>query len=214
MTQALLATQVLQELRRMITSGELPGGTQVVQDALAAQLGCSRVPLREALKVLEGEGHVTYHPNRGYFVTELSVTDLVEAYRIRALLEAEAITEAVGRLDDEALARVDAARLAVEVAAEGGDVARISAANRAFHFALFEVCGMPRLVRLIATLWDATDAYRSVYMSTPANLGHMTREHAEMVVALRRRDAAAVIALQAEHRENSVAAVTKSLSPR
>lgn len=214
MTQAPVTLQVLHELRRLITTGELPGGTQVVQDALAAQLGVSRVPLREALKVLEGEGHVTYFPHRGYFVTELSVADLVEAYRLRALLEAEAITAAVAALDDDDIAHIDAMRAAVEAAAAKGDVAAINDANRAFHFALFDLCAMPRLVRMIAQLWDATDAYRAVYMSSPSNLAHMAREHSQMVQALRDRNALRVVALQAEHRENSVTEVTKSLTPR
>lgn len=214
MTEAPITVQVLDELRRMITSGELEGGRQVVQDALAAQLGVSRVPLREALKVLEGEGHVVYHPHRGYFVTELSVADLEEAYRIRALLEAEALTIAVPLLSDADIERIDQLRLAVESAAGSGDVAAIAAANRAFHFAAFEHSAMPRLVRLIRTLWDATDAYRSVYMSSPSNLDHMTAEHHAMVAAMRDGDTARVIALQAEHRENAVANVARALQSR
>jgi len=79
---------VLAELRRFITTGRLRPGQQIVQDALAVQLGVSRVPLREALKILEGEGQVTYVAHRGYFVTELSLSDLLEVYRIREILEA------------------------------------------------------------------------------------------------------------------------------
>jgi DNA-binding GntR family transcriptional regulator len=74
---------VLAELRRMIARGEIRPGAQIVQDALADELGVSRVPLREALKMLEGEGLVTYRPHHGYFVTELSLADLLEVYRIR-----------------------------------------------------------------------------------------------------------------------------------
>src|SRR5674476_1570791 len=70
---------VLAELRRLITAGLLRPGQQIVQDALAVQFGVSRVPLREALKILEGEGQVTYVAHRGYFVTELSLSDLIEA---------------------------------------------------------------------------------------------------------------------------------------
>lgn len=73
---------------------------------------------------------------------------------------------------------------------------------------------MPRLVRLIRTLWDATDAYRSVYMSSAANLEHMTAEHREMVAAMRDRNSARVIELQAEHRENAVANVARALQAR
>ncbi len=87
---------VLVELRKEIASGALRPGEQVLQEAIADRLGVSRVPLREALKILEGEGQVVYHPHRGYFVAELSVADLVEVYRIRDLLEAEAVEVGVG----------------------------------------------------------------------------------------------------------------------
>ena len=91
---------VLGELRRLIVTGELKAGEQIKQDALAESLGTSRVPLREALKILEGEGQVAYHPHRGYFVAELSAADLVEVYRIRQLLEDEAVATAIPRLSD------------------------------------------------------------------------------------------------------------------
>ena len=88
MSESITAQEgVLRELRLQIASGKLKPGQQVIQDSLAASLGVSRVPLREALKVLEGEGQVTYHPHRGYFVADLSVADLVEVYRIRSILE-------------------------------------------------------------------------------------------------------------------------------
>ena len=204
--------QVLREVRQLIASGELKAGQQVKQDTLSAQLGVSRVPLREALKVLEGEGQVVYHPHRGYFVAELSVADLVEVYRIRALLEEEALTVAIPMMTDEDVDFIADLADEVRAAALTGDVAAISAANRRFHFAMFECSNMPRLVRIIRTLWDATDAYRSVYMASAINVEHMNAEHEEMLKALRLRDGALSIRLQAEHRENSVAAVSKIIS--
>lgn len=204
--------QVLREVRQLIASGELKAGQQVKQDTLSAQLGVSRVPLREALKVLEGEGQVVYHPHRGYFVAELSVSDLVEVYRIRALLEEEALTVAIPMMTDEDVDFIADLADEVQAASLTGDVAAISAANRRFHFAMFECSNMPRLVRIIRTLWDATDAYRSVYMASTINLEHMNAEHGEMLEALRTRDVELSIRLQAEHRENSVTAVSKVIS--
>jgi DNA-binding GntR family transcriptional regulator len=204
--------QVLREVRQLIASGELKAGQQVKQDTLSAQLGVSRVPLREALKVLEGEGQVVYHPHRGYFVAELSVSDLVEVYRIRALLEEEALTVAIPLMTDEDLEFISDLADDVRSASAAGDVAAISAANRRFHFAMFECSNMPRLVRIIRTLWDTTDAYRSVYMANSSNVDRMNAEHIEILNALRDRDVVRSIQLQAAHRENSVAAVSKVIS--
>lgn len=200
---------VLRKLRQFIATGALKPGQQIVQDALASQLGVSRVPLREALKVLEGEGQVVYHPHRGYFVADLSIADLVEVYRIRGLLEAEALTVGIPLLTNDDLELIEELMHQVEQATKTSDVAAVTAANRRFHFAMFDASNMPRLVRMIRTLWDATDAYRSVYMANPTNLNHMNSEHSEMLKTLRTGNVEKFIELQSAHRENSVSAVSK-----
>lgn len=202
---------VLGELRRMIVSGELRAGEQIKQDSLAEQLGTSRVPLREALKILEGEGQVSYLPHRGYFVAELSADDLVEIYRIRQLLEDEAVSVAIPRLTASNLQELERAMQAVEAAGEAGDIAAITAANRQFHFLLIEVAGLPRLTRLIRQLWDATDAYRSVYFAEPVNRIQVEREHRQIMDALREHDIPRTIALLNTHRDHAVKRVSKVL---
>jgi DNA-binding GntR family transcriptional regulator len=206
---------VLVALRSDIRTGDLGPGDQLVQEALAERYGVSRVPLREALKTLETEGQVVYHPHRGYFVAELSVADLLEVYRLRAILEAEAIRAAVPTLGDE---DVDAlAELAdqVDEAASREDVIAMTAANRRFHFALFDAAGMPRLSRLLRQLWEATDAYRALYFHEVANRERVAGEHADMVRALRARDAAGLVRLHDLHRDHSVGAVSALLeTPR
>ncbi len=199
---------VLATLRSDIATGVLAPGEQVVQDDLARRYGVSRVPIREALRILEAEGLLEYHPHRGYFVTELSVKDLVEVYRIRELLEAEALTMVVDQIADDDIADLDGLLAEVERATAAGDVTAITNANRTFHFAMLEACGMPRLIRLIRLLWDATDAYRSVYFMEAANLDRINTEHREMMTALRARDAGRLVAVQAEHRNQSAVAVT------
>ena len=209
MTSNTAQENVLQQLRLLIASGELRPGQQIVQDSLAQSLGVSRVPLREALKVLEGEGQVTYHRHRGYFVANLSVTDLVEVYRIRAILEDEALRVGIPLLTDDHLVQIEALASEVREASASQDVALISAANRAFHFAIFEVSGLPRLVRLIRNLWDATDAYRAVFFASTPNREHMNDEHDALLSALRQGDVASAIAAQHAHREGSVTAVSQ-----
>ncbi len=202
---------VLTELRRLLVTGELAPGFPVRQEAVAELLGVSRVPVREALKVLEGEGHVKYAAHRGYVVSELSVEDLVEVYRLRELLEAEAIRVAVPQLTDADVEAIAAAARQVDAAGRTGDLAGMTASNRDFHFQLFDAAGMPRLSRTLRQLWDATDVYRSVYFAGAGNRRHVKNEHAALVDALRAHDVRQSIALQKAHRDHSVSAVTAAI---
>jgi DNA-binding GntR family transcriptional regulator len=203
---------VLSALREAITTGALLPGQQIVQEELSASFGVSRVPLREALKILEGEGQVTYYPHRGYFVTELSVDDLREVYRLREILETEALTLAFEDLSPEDVAYIEELLDAVEASVAEGDVGAVTATNRAFHFAIFDLAGRPRLSRLIRQLWDATDVYRTVYFRDQDNLERIAHEHRAMIKALHNRNPDELIRIQDTHRLNSVAAVQSVLT--
>src|ERR1700716_4555762 len=88
------------ELRAAIVRGDLAPGTKIRQEATARELGISLIPLREALKTLASEGVVTYHPQRGYFVTELPNEAIRQIYEVRSLLEAETERNAVARIGE------------------------------------------------------------------------------------------------------------------
>lgn len=198
---------VLAELRRWIATGRLRPGEQVVQDALALELGVSRVPLREALKILEGEGQVSYIAHRGYFVAELSLADLLEVYRIREILEDEAVSIAVKQMTIEEVERLEEAAGDVRRAAEALDVATMASANRRLHFALIEACALPRLIRILQLLWDATEVYRAVYFTSEANRECVLTEHDLLVEAVKRGDAALAKTVLVAHRRNAIAAL-------
>lgn len=202
---------VLGELRRAITSRRLLPGEPVRQDALAERLGVSRVPLREALKILEGEGQIVYAPHRGYFVAELSMGDFEEVYRIRRLLEAEAARIAVARLTPADLAALEEDHADVVRASAEGDLATMAEANRRFHLGFLELSGLPRLVRLIRLQWDATDAYRALYYGGTQNRERVDHEHRAILDALRERDADRVVALLDEHRDHAIEALREVL---
>lgn len=197
----------LAELRRMIIAGDVGAGQPLRQDALAARLGVSRVPLREAFKVLEGEGQVTYEPHRGYRVAELSLADLLEVYRIRQLLETEAAHAATGRAGEATIQAMQDAAREVERSSAGAEILPMTEANRQFHFALFSAAGMPRLERLIAMLWDATDTYRFIYYGVPTNRQRVEAEHQLIIDALAARDAQLLIRQLDEHRNHAVDAL-------
>jgi DNA-binding GntR family transcriptional regulator len=204
---------VLDELRRLILTGEMAAGSPIRQDALAERLGVSRVPIREALRTLEGEGQVVYRPHRGYQVADLSLDDLLEVYRIRELLETEATLKAVPRLTSEDIDQLGQAQEDIEKAALAGDIVGMAAANRRLHFTVLEAAGMPRLTRLVRVLWDATDAYRALYYSSTENRERVHREHTAIIDAVRGGDAAQVVTLWDEHRAGAVDALRKVMTP-
>ena len=106
------------------------------------------------------------------------------------------------------------AQIAAEVASalQADDLLAITEANRRFHFAIFEAGGMPRIVRLLRQLWDASDVYRSVYFSDVANRASIVREHEAILDALRRSDGRALADAHDLHRGNAVAALSVELT--
>ncbi len=205
---------VLAELRRRIGTGELRPGQKILPEQIGEELGVSRVPVREALKILEGEGQVTYEPRRGSFVAELSLEDLRELYRLRELLEAEAIRSAVERLDEEMLARIAEALDEVDAAREAEDMAAYAEANRRFHLDLYKAAERPLLLRMIRQLWDASDAYRALFANTEEQRAAAADDHRAILAALRRRDAEATIAAQDRHRERALEVLARILGER
>lgn len=203
---------VLAELRSLIATGRMRPGERIVQDTLAHQLGVSRVPLREALKILEGEGQVTYVARRGYFVAQLSLSDLLEVYRIREILEAEAVRTAIPLMTADDLDLFEAAAQDVERAADAIDVSAMTRANRRFHLILIEACALPRLIWIIRLLWDATEVYRSVYYTDGVNRDGVNDEHRLLVEAVQARDVERTLFMLDVHRRHAIAALRPVLA--
>lgn len=205
--------QVLAAIRRRILTGELRPGRPIRPDRLAEELHVSRVPVREALKLLEGEGQVEYRPNHGYSLADLRLPDLVEIYRIRELLETEAGRVAAGRAIPEQL---DEMRAALEQMEALGDeeVAAMAIANRRFHFSLLEAAGMPHLQRHIRLLWDVSDHYRAAYYMDAVHRRQVRREHRRILDAAKRKDADALVAAMDEHRRNAIEGLSRILQPQ
>lgn len=199
---------VLAEIRRLILDGQLGPGSPVRQDAIAASLGVSRVPVREALKILEGEGQITYRPHRGYFVHELTERDVHEIYRMRELLEGEALRVGVPKLtagDLEAMAEC------LERMGEGAGTAALSEWNSRFHLTMLSASGMPHMLKHIRLLRGATDAYRSLYYMSDHALETVNEEHRQIFEAASARDAERVVAVTKAHHAHTIEALRDHL---
>ncbi|HET9718869.1 MAG TPA: GntR family transcriptional regulator [Solirubrobacteraceae bacterium] len=207
------AEHALAWLRRAVVEGELRPGQRVLQEEVADRLGVSLAPVREALRVLEQEGQVTYRPRRGYFVTELRVEDLVEIYELRQILEEHAARRALSSLDEDALMRIELAAADCIRAAETGDVAGELEANRRFHFDMLESPDQPHVMRLIRLLWDSTEAYRALYYNSPEERRAAADAHERILDTVRRRDADALLVELDSHRARALDVLVKILTP-
>jgi DNA-binding GntR family transcriptional regulator len=198
------------DLRAAIVRGDLVPGAKIRQEATARELGVSLIPLREALKTLAGEGLVTYHPQRGYFVTELPDDAIAQIYSVRSLLEAETEREAMPRVGERETTALRGHIRSEQRAAEDHDAVEVIAANRRFHFTVFERCENPWLVRFVTQLWDAVDpyrvlSYRRVWLEADEQLvpAEIVAEHEAIATALERGNADRALRLLEQHRRRS-----------
>ncbi|KAA1378141.1 GntR family transcriptional regulator [Aeromicrobium fastidiosum] len=202
----------LRHLRQLISDGVLKPDDRIRQEQLATELGCSVIPVREALKTLEAEGQIRYIPHRGYHVTRLSLAELKETYLIRRLLEDEIVRIAAPRLAEDDFEHLDRLMDAMESASSTGDVATMIESNRDLHFHIFEVAGQPRMVDFIRMLWQATDSYRALYYGDEVARDRVDHEHRSIVEALRTGDVDRAVAELERHRSHAVAALEERLA--
>jgi len=198
-------------LRAAILDGELRPGQRINQEAWAERARVSMIPVREALRALAGEGLVTYRPRRGYAVTELDLEELEEVYRLRGLLETDALRRGVAAATPADLAALQEAADACWAAAAAGDVAGQLAANRRFHDRLHGLAGSRPAARLIGLLWDSTEAYRALYYVLPGEAAAADRAHRAIIAALEAGDVDAVVRLQDAHRARALTKLRVSL---
>lgn len=201
--------EVLAELRRVIASGEVPPGSAIPLDEVAAFFGVSLIPVREALKTLLGEGLLEHQPRLGYTVTALSATELDELYVVRGALEAAALDAAVRNAgpEDDALAKAIHTRLAEAVAT--GNSHGFQRASRDFHEALLAPCHMPRLMHMLEIAWNVTEPVQTMMHVTPEDRVGMQQDHQEMLDAFAARDSERLRACAHLHHARLTTCITR-----
>jgi DNA-binding GntR family transcriptional regulator len=173
---------VAQALREAILRGELQGGQQLLQDKIATEYNVSKIPLREALVQLEGDGLVTIIPNRGAFVSELTAEEVHEISLIRVALETMALREAIPLMQS---ADFQKAKRVLEKTDHVSDPYLWSELNWQFHETLYRPAQLPRLHRSLRTLYNNVSRYFVIYKSADY-AGKPQREHREILDACER----------------------------
>jgi DNA-binding GntR family transcriptional regulator len=173
-----------------IISGQYPPGTQLRQDALAAELGASRIPVREALLQLEALGLVTKLPHRGAAVSTLSPGQIDQIFELRTLLECELLRRAVPEMTDDDVAAANEANERIAVfKPTAGNVRDWAQLNLSFHLALYRPAGRSVWLEMYQQLHSHTYRFRRAQLqSGPSELVAIAREHREVLRACRRRD--------------------------
>jgi DNA-binding GntR family transcriptional regulator len=188
--QAPLPERARAALERLILSGEIAPGTRLNEVALAARIGLSRGPLREALRGLERDGLVTAGPaGQGMSVRRLEPEEMAELYDMRALLQgfilarlAERMAE--GTLQRDTLDSLHAQVDAMEADARGAEAAGYYAHNLAFHEALHQAAGHRRAAGLYDSLIKESHLARQRSLATPDRMHESNAEHAAMLEAV------------------------------
>ena len=204
-SDAVGTTHAYEQVRAAIVENRYAPGQRLIEQRLAAELGLSRTPVREALRILEAEGLVVSERNRGATVRPLSPTDVVDLYGLRIRLESYAAELAAERITDQELgALVDAAdefgavRSEVDISTLAG-VRRLNEANRRLHDGILAAARHDRLANMLARTVDIPLVFQAFRSFGPAEVERSDTFHHLIVDAIARRDGGRAVALMAEH---------------
>ena len=203
------AERIASDLRKRILLGTLPPGTRLRQEAVAAELGVSRMPVRDALAKLQLEGLLRGHGDRGCVVSSLEEKDCKEIFDLRVELESRALMLAAPNHTERTLRSLT--RLQEDLDDEE-DVLGWIEADRGFHEALYAPCDSPRLLSMVKSLRNEVERFALASMSPDARRDGWNGEHSAILAAVRAGDASTATALLTSHLRETESVVLAYIS--
>ena len=187
------AIRAYHTIRDAIRDGTYQPGTQLREEQLAAEIGVSRTPIRDALRRLLADGLVETRRNYGTFVTDLTPAELLEIFEIRALLEGYAARKAAENVTDDEIRELE--RLATEMESiSGSDDERVdsfSRLNREFHLVIARASRSRRLEKMLSQMFEVPlEPLKQYRLHRLINIDRSNRQHREIIEALRERNPA------------------------
>ncbi len=184
-----VATHVADQIRTMILDHRFKPNEPLLQDKIAQELGTSRIPVREALRLLENEGLVVIRSHSSARVAQMDFAECVEIYKIRQRIEPLALQESIAHLSNAQIENVIS--LAESLAAPDSIGAVWLERDRLFHLGTYAGITSPRLLNLITNYWNSTQHYRRAVVSTFTELDHQIAfcEHTLLVDAVKTQNA-------------------------
>lgn len=193
---------VFNTLRQGILKGELKPGERLMEIHLANQLGVSRTPIREAIRMLELDGLVKMIPRKGAQVSNISKEDLRDVLEVRKALDTLAISLACERIDEALLLEIKKASEAFKASVKTGDSTKIAEADVAFHEAIHVASGNKRLFVLINNMAERLYRYRLEYIKECSDRMELIKEHDEMVRCIELGDKEGAVKIIEQHIDN------------
>lgn len=194
---------VKQSLRNDIVSGALPFGSRLIIEELALRYGVSHMPIREALRVLHGEGLVVIEPNRGAHVRPLYRGFIEDVFDMRCAIETMLARRAAERRTPEHVARLRAAAARLEAHVERSELDNVPVANREFHRIVNDAAGNPGALPIVDNHWLLLAALLRRYGYDDLRFARVIEEHRHLVQAIDRRDAHSAAMLMGAHIEKA-----------
>ncbi len=198
---------VFNTLREAILKGDLKPGERLMELQLAAKLGVSRTPIREAIRMLEQEGLAVTTPRKGAEVAKMTLKDMEDVLEIRASLDELASQVATVRITEEQLVRLKERKQDFEISLKSGNVKMIAEADVKFHDVIYEATNNPKLVSMLNNLREQIYRYRIEYLKDTEKYPTLIKEHEEIYQSLLARDEEAALKSTIVHVENQANAV-------
>lgn len=194
-----IASMTVDALRERILRGDFPEGEPLRQDAVAEELGVSRIPVREALRQLEAEGLVSFSPHRGAIVSSLSLAEIEELFELRADIEADLLRRAIPKMSREQLDRASHVVEEFQAALRSGEADKWGALNWHFHAALYAPAERNLTMGVLQKLHQHSDRYFRMQIMLARGGAKANEEHRAIIAAVKKKDVRGAVALMRAH---------------
>ncbi len=194
-----IASMTITALRERILRGDYPDGEPLRQDAIADELGVSRIPVREALRQLEAEGLVTFSPHRGAVVSTLSLEEIDELFELRADIECDLLRRAIPKMTAEQLDRATEVLDEFQDALGASEASRWGPLNWHFHAALYAPANRNFTMGVLQKLHQHSDRYFRMQVLLAHGGIRANEEHRAIVAAIAKRDVKGATQLMQSH---------------
>lgn len=193
---------VFQTLRSAILRGDLKPGERLMELQLAAKLGVSRTPIREAIRMLEQEGLAITIPRRGAEVAKMTEKDMGDTLQIRRALEELAVVLVCDKITEADVEELKTAMVRFEELTKGDNVMELAKADVALHETVYRIADNPKLVQLLGEFREQMFRYRAEYLKDRSIYPVLIQEHRDMVSALEKRNKDLVVKITMKHLYN------------